>query len=85
MAKPVLTRVVDYLAEGTADLADSVERLNRDLDNRENNPRWSRTVLRDTFVILSPRRWIPLGKKRRSSTLDDLDAPIKPAARPNHW
>ena len=73
MARPILTRVVDYLAEGTADLADSVERLNRDLDNRENNPRWSRAVLRDTMVILSPRRWIPLGKTHRSSNLDDLD------------
>lgn len=85
MPKPVLTRVVDYLAEGTADLADSVERLNRDLDNRENNPRWSRTVLKDTFVILSPRRWIPVGKQRRSSTLDDLDNVIRPAEKPNHW
>jgi hypothetical protein len=85
MSRPVLTRVVDYLAEGTADLADSVERLNRDLDNRENNPRWSRTVLRDTFVILSPRRWIPVGKKRRSSTLDDLDYSSKPVSKPSHW
>ena len=73
MAKPVLTRVVDYLTEGTADLADSFERLNRDLDGRENNPQWSRAVLRDTLGILSPRRWIPLGKNNRATNLDDLD------------
>lgn len=73
MAKPVLTRVVDYLTEGTADLADSVERLNRDLDSRENNPHWSRAVLKDTLEILNPRRWIPIGRKNRVSNLNDLD------------
>jgi hypothetical protein len=73
MAKPVLTRVVDYLAEGTADLADSFERLNHHLDNREHNPQWGRAVVKDTLQILSPRRWIPLGKNRRPASLDNLD------------
>ncbi len=79
MAKPVLTRVVNYLANGTADLADSVERLNRDLDGRENNSRWSRAVLRDMLGILSPRRWIPIGKNHRATNLDDLDNAPKAA------
>ena len=79
MARPVITRVIDYLADGTADLADSFERLNHDLDTRDHNPRWSRAVLRDTLVILSPRRWIPLGKNHRSANLDDLDYSPKPS------
>jgi hypothetical protein len=73
MPKPVISRVVNWLAAGTSDLADSVERLNRDLDNRENNPHWSRAVMKDTLVIISPRRWIPFGKKHPAQTLDDLD------------
>jgi hypothetical protein len=77
MPKPVISRVVNWLAAGTADLADSVERLNRDLDNRENNPHWNRAVMKDTLGILSPRRWIPFGKMHPAQTLDDFDAPGK--------
>lgn len=72
MSKPVISRVVGWLAAGTEDLADSVERLNHDLDNRDTNPQWSRAVMKDTLVIISPRRWLPFGKKPKSQTLDDL-------------
>lgn len=73
MAKPVVSRVVGWLAAGTADLADSLEKLNNDLDSRDNNPQWSRAVMKDTLHIVSPRRWLPFGQKRRAQTLDDLD------------
>lgn len=79
MARPAFTRVVEYLTDGTTNLADSVERLNRDLDSRDNNPHWGKAVLKDTLVILSPRRWLPFGKANRSSTFDDLDASPKTA------
>ena len=73
MSKPIISRVVGWLAAGTEDLADSVERLNHDLDNRDNNPQWSRAVMKDTLGIISPRRWVSFGKKPKSQSLDDLD------------
>lgn len=78
MPNTVISRVVDWLAAGTSDLADSVERLNRDLDNRENNPHWNRVVVKDTLVILSPRRWLNFRSKgRQRLSLDDFDSPRK--------
>ncbi|MDB5080994.1 MAG: hypothetical protein JWP00_2918 [Chloroflexi bacterium] len=74
----VINRVVDWLAAGTGDLADSVEKLNRDLENRESNPRWTRAVVKDTLVILSPRRWLSFRPRgHQDLNLDDFDPPRK--------
>ncbi len=57
MRKPADNSLIDWLGAATEDLADSLARLNRHLDQRETNPNWSRQAVRDSLDLLSLRRW----------------------------
>lgn len=73
----------DWVTFATADLADSFERLNHDLDNREKDPHWERKVWRDSLDIISLRRWaflFPGGGALRRRT-NRVPQPIPPANR----
>ncbi len=89
MRKPDSNSLVDWTGAALEDLAHSVGRLARDLGNADTDPNWIRKSWRDSWDIISLRRWsflLPGGGALRSGR---PPRPIAPnthpssAARPN--
>ena len=82
MRRPASNGLLDWIGAATEDMADSVARLNHDLDRRETDPQWGRRAWRDSWDIVSLRRWaflLPGGGALRGGRKPGV---IQPATRP---
>ncbi|HEX2915278.1 MAG TPA: hypothetical protein VH186_31225 [Chloroflexia bacterium] len=81
MRRPQSNTFIAWLGAATEDLADTVERLNNDLDNRDNDPDWGRKVWKDSVDIVSLRRWSFLlpggGALRAGRPPQGIKVPVK--------
>ncbi len=57
MRKPQKNTLFGWFEAAIEDMADSVEQLNQDLGEREEEPKWERKVFNDSWDIVSLRRW----------------------------
>lgn len=81
MRRPESNRLFAWIEAAMEDLADSVERLNQDLDRRETDQEWTRKAFNDSWDIVSLRRWsfiLPGGGALRGGR---PPKPIPPATR----
>jgi hypothetical protein len=81
MRRPKSNSLLAWTGAAIEDLADSVERLNHDLGQRENDPKWVRRTFNNSWDIVSLRRWsfiFPGGGALRGGR---PPKPIPPATR----